>query len=104
MEACDDPYKILALNVMSKYPDEELCKLLHDAKTVRRYITREVCSVDFYGDFLDCIAVGLIKSGRGRSVNKTLKDTSKFFYKELDMQRFRDELRAYCREFGRQVE
>ena len=104
MDACDDPYKILANNLVAEKTDKELKKILHDAKTVRRYISREVNDADFYGDFLDCVMVGLVKSGKYRCVHRTLRETSDFFYSYLDLPRLRKEIRHYCKEYGRQVE
>lgn len=104
MDAVDDPYKILANNLVAECSDKELKKILHDTKTIRRKITKEVNGADFYGNFIDCISVSLIKTGKYRQVYKTLGDTSNFFYSYLDVDRLRREIRNYCENYNRAVE
>lgn len=104
MDACDDPYKILALNLMSSCSDTELARIMHDVKAIKRQITREVKNVDFCGYFLDCLMVDLIKTGEYRSIGSTMGDTINFFYNRLDVQRLRKELKYYCDKYGREVE
>lgn len=104
MDECDDPYKILANNLVATCSDLELYRMLHDVKAIKRRIYREVTGSDFYGDFLDCILVGLVKTDRRKAVNRTLKETAKFFYNELDVPRLRKELKFYCDLYGRRVE
>ena len=104
MEACDDPYKILANNIVTSYPDQAIYKILHDIKCVRRCVSRDVNEADLYGDLVDCIMVGLIKSGKYKSVRRTLRQTSEFFFGFLDVDRLREEIRNYCREYGKNIE
>lgn len=104
LEPCDDPYKILALYLVSSCSTAELKKMLHDAKVVKRMIVREVREADFYGPFLDCIMVGVIKSNERRKIGRTLLETADFFYNRFDLIRFRKELKDYCQKFGRDVE
>lgn len=103
-DAIDDPYKILALNLVSSCPNVELSRMLHDAKAVRRRIAREVSEADFYGPFLDCIMVNLIKTNERRKIGRTLTETTNFFYNRLDLPRLRQEIKNYCNKFGRDVE
>lgn len=104
IDPCDDPYKILALNLVASCSDLELHRLLHDAKAIKRHITREVNDADFYGPFLDCIMVGVIHANERRKIGSTLHDTANFFYKRLDINRLRREIRSYCEEFNRGIE
>lgn len=103
MDAVDDPYKILALNLMATCSDTEINRLLHDNKAIKRHIAREVKGVDFCGYFLDCLMVGLIKTGKHRSIGSTMGETINFFYNKLDIPRLRVELKAYCEKYGRGV-
>ena len=104
MENIDDPYKILALNLTASLSNRELYKILHNAKAIRRRISKEVSNADFYGDFLDCIMVELVKGGKERQVNKYLADVSNFFFDNLDVPRLRREIRYYCNKFEKDVE
>ena len=103
MDAVDDPYKILALNLMATCSDTELTRIMHDVKTIKRHIAREVKNVDFCGYFLDCLMVDLIKTGKHRSIGSTMGETVNFFYNKLDIPRLRKELKAYCDKYGREV-
>lgn len=103
VDACDDPYKILALNLMSSCSDTELTRIMHDVKAIKRHIAREVKNVDFCGYFLDCLMVDLVKTGRHRSIGTTMEKTVDFFYNELDVPRLRKELKMYCDKYGREL-
>lgn len=103
-DPADDPYKILALNLMSSCSNAELSRLLHDSKAIRRRVTREVNEADFYGPFLDCIMVGLIKTNERRKIGHTLHETANFFYNRLDIPRLRKEIKNYCERYGRDVQ
>lgn len=103
-ESIDDPYKILALNLVSKCTNGELSRMLHDTKVIKRRVAREVNSVDFCGDFLDCVMVKLVKTGRARKIGKTMTATVDFFYQELDIKRLREEIKRYCLLYNRDVE
>lgn len=103
MEAIDDPYKILALNIVASYSDKDLSGIMHNAKVIRRHILRETKGADFYGDFLDCIMTILVQQNKDREVGHTLYDTADFFYEHLDVSRLRKEIVHYCNEWGREI-
>lgn len=103
VEAIDDPYKILALNLVATLSDGELYRIMHETKAIRRRITREVNDADFYGDFLDCIMTELVKSNKARMVNKYLVDAANFFYSHLDVPRLRREIIGYCIKLNRPI-
>ena len=104
MESCDDPYKMLAINLVASCSDSELYRILHDVKTIKKHVVREVNEADFYGPFLDCIMVDIIHRNERRKIGSTLTETAAFFFNRLDVERLRKEIRAYCDEFGRDVE
>lgn len=103
MEAIDDPYKILALNIVAGYSDKELSGVMHNAKVIKRHISKEAKGADFYGDFLDCIMTELIKQNREREIGYTMDDTIEFFYSNLDVPRLRAEVQNYCEKWGREI-
>lgn len=104
MDECDDPYKMLANNIVSTYSDKELRRVFKETKAIKRHIANEVKNADLYGDFTDCVLTELTHNGRRRAVNNTLKETINFIYGELDVPRLRAELRYYCKLYGRSVE
>ena len=103
-DPADDPYKILALNLFSSCSDAELRRLLTDTKAVKRRVIREVNDADFYGPFLDCIMVELMRTSERRKIAHTLTETANFFYNRLDVPRLRAEIKNYCTKFNRNIE
>lgn len=103
MDDCDDPYKMLANNLVATYPEHKLRKIYNSPRVVRRMIDREVANADFYGDFLDCIITELVKKNKRGEVTRTLSPTASLFYHELDMKRFRKELLFYAELYGKNI-
>ena len=103
VSGANDPYKMLAHSIVIKNSDEEIYRLLHKIKTIKQHIRREVVEADFYGDFIDCIMVGLIKSGKRRTINRTLYGTADLFFQYLDVERLRKEIVYYCKYYGRDL-
>lgn len=103
-DSCDDPYKILALNLVANCSNAELHKMLHESKAVKRRIVQEVNEADFYGPFLDCILVSIARTNERRKIEHTLVETANFFYSKLDLPRLRAEIKNYCAKFERDVE
>lgn len=103
-DPADDPYKILALNLVSSCSNPELKTILHDSKAIRRRVTREVYDADFYGPFLDCLMTEIIRHNKRRALWGTLHETTNFFYNRLDVPRLRAEIKYYCEKFGRDIE
>lgn len=99
----DDPYKMLAHTIVVKYPEEEVDRILRKIKAIKQHIRRETVEADFYGDFIDCIMVGLIKSGKRRTVNKTLYGTADLFFNYLDVPRLRAEIINYCKFYNKNI-
>lgn len=103
MDNIDNPYMQLALNLVAELSEKELSEILHNTKAIKRRITREVNNADFYGDFLDCIMVDLVRQNREREIGKHLSEASEFFYKELDIPRLRRCILFYCCKFGKHI-
>lgn len=104
VDAVDDPYKMLANNLAVSSSDLELQRFLHQTKAIRRRIRQEVNNADFYGDFLDCLMTIITRTNNRPALNRTLAETSDFFYSCLDLARLRSELRHYCERYGREVD
>lgn len=100
----DDPYKILANNIVATYPDRVIERILHGTKCIKRMILAELKSSDYYGDFIDCVMVDMIKTGRIRSLGRPLVPASEFFFQSLDVERLRKEIRACCEGYGKEIE
>ena len=104
IQSYNDPYKILANNIVAECSDLQIYRFLHSAKHIRKRIVEELKESEFNGDFLDCIMVGMIKSGKVRSLGRPLQPAAKFFYEELDVPRLREEIRLCCKRYGKNIE
>ena len=96
----DDPYKILAYNIMVDYPLPIVRRMLKDNKFLRREIIREVRGQDFRGFFTDCLFVSVLESKERMELMRQLDDLGLFFYRKLDLPRFRREIRNAFEEVG----
>lgn len=94
----DDPYRVLAFNIVMSYPPEKVRRLMWDTKFLRREISREIRGQDFNGFFTDCLFVSICEDKHRMDLMRKLDELSVFFYKQLDLNRMRAEIRgAYCR-------
>lgn len=95
---CDDPYRVLAFNLVVAFPPEIVKRLMTDTKFLRREIVREVRGQDFQGFFLDCLFVSLCEEKKRMELMAQLDKLGFFLYQHLDINRMRAEIRgAYCR-------
>lgn len=101
---CDDPYRMLANNLVVTSSDIEIHRYLHQAKAIKRRIYRETKDADFYGDFLDCIVTEIISQGKKREIDKRLPEVADFFYRSLDIPRLRENIRYYLKYYGKDIE
>lgn len=89
----DDPYKVLAFNLITTYPPETIRRFLLDRKFLRREIIREVRSQDFQGLFVDCLWVAMCDEKQRMQIMRQLDSLGRFFYQNLDVPHMRDEIR-----------
>lgn len=96
----DDPYKILAYNIMVEYPTPIVKRFLRDNKFIRRTVIREVRGQDFSGYFLDCLFVSIFEGKKRMDLMRQLNQLGIFLYRNLDLQRLRKEIRGAYEEMG----
>lgn len=103
MNEYDDPYKLLASSVVVNHTDGEIRRLLVDDEFVWKHIQKETRNLDLRGAFLDCIVEGML-NGRRMELMTELDKLSVFIYKQLDLERFRSELKKEATTCGVDLE
>lgn len=96
----DDPYRVLAANIVACCPPPVIKRVLTSGGYVRSLINTEARTMDISGWFLDCVDQEIIANGRLRRKNYYLKQLGEYYYSELDLPRLRREIRAFAEELG----
>lgn len=103
MHSYDDPYKILANNLVVLRPTSEIHRLLNDPTYLKAELLRETIAVDFRGLYLDCVMEDIICSGDRKEMYDKLREFGAYLYTKLDVSRLKREVRAYCERFNIEV-
>lgn len=97
---CDDPYKFLASGIAIKYNANLVKRMLADKDYIRQIIQAEVReNIDIPGLFTDCITTELISEKQRVLYRDALNELGLFFFRQLDIDRFRSELKKFYEEF-----
>lgn len=96
----DDPYKMLAFNIIVNYPIPIIKRMMVDTKFLRREITREVRGQDFRGPFIDCLFVSICEEKKRMELMRQLDSLARFLYDQIDLNRMRREIRNAFRSLG----
>lgn len=98
---CDDPYKILASNIAIGFNVECVKRMLNDKDYIRQIVQSEVRNrIDIPGIFSDCVTTELISEKQKVLYRDALNRLGMFFYEQLDIPRFRNELRLFYKDCG----
>lgn len=89
----DDPYKILAYNLVVDCDVDTIKRYLTDNKFLRRVIKREIRGQDYRGVFMDCLFVSIVESKKRMDLMHALDSVGAFFYQNLDKPRLRREIK-----------
>lgn len=97
----DDPYKMLACSIAVRFNYESCRRMMSDKDYIRQIIQAEVRdNIDIPGPFSDCITTELISEKQRVLYRDALNQLGLFFYKTLDTDRFRRELKAFYEQCG----
>lgn len=91
----DDPYVLMAHNILTIYDLADLKRMLVDDDFVRRLILRETRLQDFAGAFVDGIVQSILDDKRRMEFMHELDKLSDYFWKNLDLERLRREIIKY---------
>lgn len=98
---CDNPYKFLASGIAIKYNVNLVKRMLCDKDYIRQIVQAEVRdNIDIPGMFTDCVTTELISEKQKVLYRDALNQLGLFFFHQLDIDRFRKELREFYKEFG----
>lgn len=93
--AYDDPYAVLAHNIIAHNNTAEIQRILEDNGYIQRLILKETRLQDFCGFFLDCIIQDILDNKRRMDFMHKLDELSEYFYANLDVDRLRSEIIKY---------
>lgn len=96
----DDPYRVLAVHIVSNYSPRVIKHVLRSADYVKSMVLQEAKQMDVSGAFLDCIDQEVQAHAHLRGKNACLKKLGEFYYNELDLIRLRTEIRKFAAELG----
>lgn len=95
----DDPYVMMAHNIISIYDVADLKRLLTDDDFVRRLILRETRLQDFSGAFVDGIVQSILEDKHRMEFMHELDNLASYFWKNLDLARLRQEIIKYGKKY-----
>lgn len=96
----DDPYKVLAYNLIVDYDLPAVRRMLHDNKYIKRVIIREIRGQDYKGAFVDCLFVSIMESKKRMELMHQFDALGVFFYRNLELPRLRQEIRSAFERLG----
>lgn len=91
----DDPYKILAINLVVDSTHGDIVRMLYDDDFIERMVQKETRNIDFYGIFLDCIVEQILIKKQRMVMMHELDKLGSFFFQNLSLLRLRKEITAY---------
>lgn len=96
----DDPYKILAHNIVGSYRPADVIRMLSDNQFLSVQVQKEVRNLDIGGIFLDCIIEGILANKSRMEYMHALDKLASFMYSKLDKNRLREEIKNILQELG----
>lgn len=96
----DDPYRILAHYIVGYYRPADVLRVLNENSYIRTLIQKEVREMDLRGSYIDCIIEELLSNKKRMDYMYNLDKLSYYYYKNLDIERLRKEIRAILDKAG----
>lgn len=88
----DDPYTILAYQIVSAYRAADVLRCLTDNSYLRTLIIKEVRGQDFKGHFVDCLVESILEEKDRMEWMHKLDEVAIYLYSKLDKGRLRNEI------------
>ena len=98
--AYDDPYRVLAANIVSIYSPRIIKKIMSSSSYIKSIVLQEAKQMDINGAFLDCIDQEVVANDHLRKKNAYLKKLGEFYYSELNILRLRLEIKRFAEELN----
>lgn len=96
----DDPYRMLAMGLISIYNKPTLRRILSDDRFVRKMVADETYEQDARGLYLDCIIEGIISDKRRVEYKHQLAYLANYYFDNLDLERLRRNIREFLDDCG----
>lgn len=96
----DDPYKLLAHHIVAFHRPADVLRVLTDNAYIKNLIIKEVRQQDMCGHFVDCIVENILEDKNRMEYMHELDRIGEYYYKKLDKERLRTEVRAILDEAG----
>lgn len=96
----DDPYKVLAHAIVGFYRPADVIRMLTDNAFILNCVVKEVRDQDMCGHFVDCIIEDILDNKDRMEYMGHLDELAKYYYKKLDKERLREEIRLVLDETG----
>lgn len=102
----DDPYKLLAAVLVGtpEYGPAVLTRMLTDDNFIKSLIIKETRGQDIKGPFLDCIIENVLTEKRRMEYMHEMDKLADYYFKNLDLERLRTELKDFAAECGFNLE
>lgn len=97
MHDYDDPYKMLAMHLISISTPAEIHRILTEDDYVHKMVIKELRGQDFCGPFLDAVICSILEGKSRMDMCRHLDLLADYFYSKLDLQRLRAEISHYLR-------
>lgn len=92
----DDPYNLLASQIVVRYSTSEINRLLNSSQPVEQIIMNELRAIDMGGMFVDCIITDLCDKGERMKFVDAQKRFSAELASLVDHDRLCASVRAWC--------
>lgn len=96
----DDPYTLLAHNIVATYRPADVLRCLTDNSYLKNLIIKEVRSQDLMGPFTDCIIENILEEKDRMEWMHALDNVAYYLYSRLNKERLRDEILAVLNDAG----
>lgn len=96
----DNPYRVLALSVVSSGNLATIKRVLTDDRYVKRVICSELRDADISGTFVDAIVTDLYQTRRRTEYVHKLDELAEYLYAALNLEELRKEIREFMDDCG----
>ena len=89
----DDPYQILAIQLVVDLNLGDICRALYDDDFIERMVQKEARDLDLYGRFLDCIVEEVLVKKERMKMMAELDKLGSWLFKQMDLPRLREQIK-----------
>ena len=91
----DDPYNFLALQLITRFDQIDLARIMVDDEYVKGLIIKEIRGQDLAGPFSDAIVTSILENKQRMEMCHEQDKFALYLFTKLDIKRMRDKLVEY---------